>query len=260
MKENGGQGSARNFGLQHATGEYIAYVDADDYVDLDMYEKMYQLSQKEKSDVVICGNKHVTMDSKIKKIEPAVVYNDKDLDIIFGQMAVWNKIYKKSLITSNNIEFRNKVWYEDIDFTIKLLLNNVKISFLNEPLYNYVLRPGSTMNNTNIARNLEILQAFDSMIEYFKAKKIYAKIYTKLTMLAIYHIYICGVTRVLRINGDNKRKKEVINIMINYVKNKFPDYQSNIYLKNLDKRKKIIYNLIECKNYWVIKLIFKIKK
>ena len=56
VKKNGGQGSARNFGLEKATGEYIGYVDSDDYIALDMYEKLYKKAKKEKADVVICDN------------------------------------------------------------------------------------------------------------------------------------------------------------------------------------------------------------
>ena len=69
IKENGGQGSARNFGLEYAKGEYIAYVDSDDYVETNMFEEMYNIASKENSDIVICGNNVVSLDYKIIKEE-----------------------------------------------------------------------------------------------------------------------------------------------------------------------------------------------
>ena len=59
VKENGGQGSARNFGLKKATGEYIGYVDSDDYVELDMYEKLYNKAKESNFDIVVCGSYNV---------------------------------------------------------------------------------------------------------------------------------------------------------------------------------------------------------
>lgn len=259
IKENGGQGSARNYGLKYASGEYIAYVDSDDYVEKDMYKDMYTLAKKENSDIVICGNSVVSMDSKIIKIEPSIIYNDKNLDILFGKMAVWNKIYKKDLLLKNNIEFRSKVWYEDIDFTTKLLFDNVNISFIDKPFYDYLLRPGSTMNNSNINRNLELIQAFDEMINYFKKKNIYEEVYDKLEFLCLYHLYICGITRVINADTNFKEKKVIINKFIEYIDNNFKTFKSNKYIKYIDRNKKLVYKLINLKLYRIIQLIFKTK-
>lgn len=260
IKENGGQGSARNFGLLKAKGEYIAYVDSDDWVEKYMFEEMYNLGIKENSDIVVCGNKVVSMTDEILKIEPAIIYNNEVLDILFGKMAVWNKIYKKELLLKNNINFREKVWYEDIDFTAKMLFNSLKISFVDKPLYNYLLRPGSTMNNSNINRNLELLDAFDDLIKYFKKNKTYKKNYEKLEFLCLYHIYICGITRIINIDTKMKNKKVIINKYYTYINKNFKDFKSNKYIRYLDRNKKIIYRLINLKLYYIIQIIFKIKK
>ncbi len=255
-KKNGGQGSARNLGLKYATGEYIAYVDSDDYIELDMYEKMYNKAKEDDANVVVCGHKLVSMDGNIIETYLPCITNDTYSDILLGNMAVWNKIYKKDII---DIDFREKLWYEDIDFTAKLLFKQNKISFVNEALYNYLLRPGSTMNNKNVKRNLELLSAFDSMISYFKKKKIYKKVYDKVEFLAIYHIYIMGITRIIRIDLPNKDKKEIINEYIKYMNNNFPQYKKNTYLKCINKNRKLIYILINFRLFGIIKLMFKIK-
>ena len=241
-------------------GEYIAYIDSDDFIDCNMLEKMYDLAKNNKSDIVICGAKVVSTDNKVLKEEPSILFNDTILDILYGKMAVWNKLYRKSLISKKNLEFRSKVWYEDIDFTAKALFDeNIKIAFLNDNLYNYLLRPGSTMNNSNLMKNLDLLLSFDEIIEYFKQNNIYQIHYQKIEFLAVYHIFICGITRLINISDDKKLKKEIIKKYREYVIKKFPTYKNNEYLKYLDRNKKIIFTLVKLKLYFVIKIIFKIK-
>ena len=259
IKENGGQGSARNYGLLQAKGEYIAYVDSDDWVETNMFEEMYNKAISDNSDIVVCGNNVVSMSGEIIKVEPAVIYNDTNLDILFGKMAVWNKIYKKELLLKNKIEFRQKVWYEDIDFSVKILFDSLNVSFVDKPFYNYLLRPGSTMNNSNIKRNLELNLAFDEMLDYFKKNNKLEKNYEKLEFLCLYHMYVSGITRVINCKVPMKDKKIIINKYIDYVKNNFKTFKNNKYIKYMDRNKKIIYNLINLKLYYIIQLIFKIK-
>lgn len=255
IKENGGQGSARNYGLEHATGEYIGYVDGDDYVEYDMYEKLYNKAKENDLDVVICGNYNVSEDYKNKTTDLEFTkFDDNFINALLGKKAVWNKIYKRNIIGKTT--FRSKVWYEDFDFSIKVLTNAKKIDYVNEPLYDYLIREGSTMNNSNVDRNLEILLAFDEII---KNKK-YDKYREIIEFLAIDHIYISTIVRIINADVDKNKKKEVIDKLINYMNNNFPNYEKNKYINSLSKNRKIIYNLIKNKKYKTIKLIFKIKK
>lgn len=256
IKENGGQGSARNFGLQKAEGEYIGYVDSDDYVELDMYEKLYNKAKKENLDIVICGSHNVTEEG-LKTIElDRQIFKDKKKNAFFGRMAVWNKIYKKDLLLNNNSTFRSKLWYEDLDFTLKILSKAKKVGYVNKPFYNYLIREGSTMNNSNVNRNLEILLAFDEVIKDNSLEDYHSII----EFLVVDHIYISAIVRVVNATADKNKKREVINKLINYVKTNFPDYKKNEYLHTLSRNRKLVYKLINQKAYWLIKLIFKIKR
>ena len=256
IKENGGQGSARNFGLEKAEGEYIGYVDSDDFIELDMYEKLYNKASKNNLDIVICGSYNVT-EAGIKTIElDRELFKDKKKNAFFGRMAVWNKIYKRELLLNSGIKFRSKLWYEDLDFTVQILCMAKKIGYVNKPFYNYLIREGSTMNNSNVDRNLEILLAFDEVLKNPTVKDNKQLI----EFLGVDHIYISAVVRVLTACVSNDRKKEVIRKLIAYVKEKFPNYKNNEYLMLLPRNRKIVYKLINLKQYWLIKLIFKIKR
>lgn len=253
IQENGGQGAARNTGLLHAKGEYIGYVDSDDYVEENMYEELYKKAKEEDSDIVICGN------NVVKENYEFLSKEDVDKEFLLGKMAVWNKIYKKNIIVDNKIQFRSKVWYEDLDFTMKVYFSSKKISYVDKPLYNYLLREGSTMNNNNIKRNLELIEAFDSLIDYCKDKKIYNKAKDEIEFLCIYHMYIFAITRVLNTNNKYKDKIAIINKFKDYINSNFPNFKQNKYLYLLSKRRKLIYNLINLKFYCIIIGLFRIK-
>ena len=119
-QDNAGQGAARNAGYRIAKGKYIGYVDSDDYVDTNMFKKLYDKAKEDNSDMVICGCYNV--DEETGHMVSDCNQDIHKLDIenaIFGKMAVWNKLYRRELI--DGIEFRSKVWYEDLDFTIRVI-------------------------------------------------------------------------------------------------------------------------------------------
>ena len=260
IKENGGQGSARNYGLKKATGEYIGYVDSDDFVEKDMYKKLYNKAKENNYDIVVCGNYNVSEDYQNKNIDAFINNYNTDLEnIFFGKMAVWNKIYKRDILIKNKLEFKEKVWYEDLAFTLKAIMNSNTFAFIDEPLYDYLIREGSTMNNSNVQRNLEILDAFDDILSYIKHNK-KEEYFDKVEFLAIDHIYISAIVRVLKAEADDKVKRETINKLIDYMNKKFPNYKNNKYINTLSKNRKIIYKLINMKMYKLVDLIFKVKK
>jgi len=255
ITENGGVGAARNFGLTKATGEYIGYVDSDDYVEINMFEELYNKAKKDDLDIVICGSYNV--DEKTEKKQEDIdkrVFEDPYLNAFFGRPAVWNKLYKKSVI--NNIKFRTRKWYEDLDYTLKALSNANKIGYVDKPLYNYLIRPGSIMNNNNLERNLEILDTFDEINKYKNLENNKEII----EFLAVNHIFIVAVVRVINSEGTEDKKKSCINKLICYVKDNYPNFEKNKYLYLLSKNSKIIYKLIRFKQYKIVKLIFKIKR
>ena len=260
IKENGGQGSARNYGLKKATGEYIGYVDSDDFVEKDMYKKLYNKAKENNYDIVVCGNYNVSEDYQNKNIDAFINNYNTDLEnIFFGKMAVWNKIYKRDILIKNKLEFKEKVWYEDLAFTLKAIMNSNTFAFIDEPLYDYLIREGSTMNNSNVQRNLEILDAFNDILSYIQHNK-KEEYFNKVEFLAIDHIYISAIVRVLKADSDKNIKKETIEKLINYMNKNFPNYKSNKYINTLSKNRKIIYKLINIKMYGLINLIFKVKK
>lgn len=262
-KENGGQGSARNLGLTNAKGEYISFVDSDDYIELDMMEKMYDEASKNNLDVVICGYKNINNE----KIENYYVSKDLIQDTldnknskIFNTISPWSKIYNREFLLKTNIKFiEEKLWYEDLPYSIKILSQTNKIGFVNEPLYNYLIRENSTMNNNKLLKNLDLIVQIEDVIEFMKDNNLWDEFSSEIEFVAINNILISGITRIIRANGNKKIKKEVIKRFLDYMNTNFSNYKENKYLGRLSKNKKIIYKLICLKQYFLVRLIFKIK-
>ena len=135
-----------------------------------------------------------------------------------------------------NINFN--VYYFSIDPKIEACKNTYWMHY--EPLYYYLKRNGSTMNNSNVKKNLEILDAFNDILSYIKHNK-KEEYFNKIEFLAIDHIYISAIVRVLSADTDNKIKSETINELICYMNKNFPNYKNNEYVNTLSRNRKIIY-------------------
>ena len=170
-KENGGPGAARNYGIEKCTGEYITFVDGDDFLEKDAYQKAMEKISSEKSDLCIFGYKKIYKD-KIKNISvkksfyklpdiKKVILSKNDDTSIF----LWNKIFKKSIILENRIFLLEQKYFEDNSFIYRYLFFTNKISILEkEYLYNYVQREGSLTKSLD----LDIIQQKERTIERMK--------------------------------------------------------------------------------------------
>ena len=166
-KPNGGQAEARNVGLKTAQGDYIFFVDSDDYLyDENVLQKL-SVRLDADPDVVaflhvkwfessgllgkFCGKLFVSTPSKTA----ADIYCELiDRDAYFN--SPWSKVIKRSILVDNNIEFENGLLGEDNDWYYKVIEHIETLELINEPLYVYRQRAGST-THTSTAKNLEDL-------------------------------------------------------------------------------------------------------
>lgn len=239
IKENGGISDARNYGLKYATGEYIGFVDSDDYVCVDMFEKMYDKAASKDFDVVVCNVNYIC--GKKTKCIPSLVDDDIfDNDLIKRQMidiypTVWNKIYKKSLF-DNDVRFKNDVWYEDVDFLYRMFPYIKSIGVIKEPLINYVSREKS-ITKTFDKRLYNYIDNWNGIVDFYKENGFYNKYYDEIEYC--YCRYLLATFVKGAIKFPKNEFKTAVNIAIDNVKEKFPNYKKNKYLKCSSKGKYI---------------------
>lgn len=177
-KKNGGLSSARNAGLEIATGQYIGFVDSDDWIDRDMYDKLLNLAEKNEADIVQCEYLEA-YDNKI------IIHNNENSEFVvldrfealeklinFGKYHVngvvsWNKIYKRTLF--DDIRFPVGKLNEDEFTTYKLLHKCNSIIFLKEKLYYYRQTPNSIMNKKFNVKRLDLLDAVKELLIFLKS-------------------------------------------------------------------------------------------
>lgn len=232
-KENGGVASARNEGVKHSTGAYIGWIDSDDFACPNMFERLYQLSQENDADIVVCGNYVNEINENDNKSE---IYTKKAKDIMPDVLLdnitshLWNKLFKRELF--NDIVFPNISVAEDVAVVHKIFEKADNVTFTNEKLYLYFRRRSNNLtNNYKLMAENRICRA-----EQFIDRSTYAmdkdlkEVSDKLFAKGV-HFYISGYLYQLISNDICRTGKEEIR---NTLKS-FDKKLKNTYISKIDK-------------------------
>ena len=177
-KKNEGVSSARNFGLEKATGMYIAFVDSDDYLENDMYELMFKNLIENKSDIAICNiyledlNKKILFNYRAKDM---MFFKDKYPTYSYYNPSisgyVCNKLYVRKVIYSlknSYIKFNSNITIAEDDlFNYEIILNNsqLKYTYIDKKLYHYILNGDSVTSKTYNEKKLTYFDAKEKEID-----------------------------------------------------------------------------------------------
>lgn len=185
---NGGESNARNKGLQAATGDFIGFVDGDDWLELDMYEKLYELICKDESDLAAVGY-FIDKDNKsipaINEWEiPEGVYSrDKFLEYVYHRDKhravtswIWCKLFRRNILMN---EENNALLFDelirlggDLIFFAQAMLNVKKVSYSPDPYYHYYQRGSSTYHTKQPEIWMDLVKTYEILIKLFYSNKI----------------------------------------------------------------------------------------
>ena len=239
-KENGGLSDARNYALPYAKGEYIAFLDSDDYVEKTMYKDMYELAKKEDSDMVECNFYWEYPDKK--KEDVGVVYNGKKEMLEKVRVVAWNKLIKKEVLEKSKVTFPKGYRYEDVEFTYKLIPYLDKVSFLKKPCKHYIQREGSISNNQN-ERNKEIFDVLEHVIDFYKENDLYDEYKDELEYIYIRYAFCSSLLRIVKIKDEFVQRK-LLDLTWEKVNTTFPNWKKNPVLKKKKDLKSIYLKTI----------------
>lgn len=233
-RSNHGIGKTRNFGIKETTGEYITFLDSDDYLPNDAIDNLYKLAQKNKLDLVVSDYYVDNKNIKSEKIKSFPITNIKNNpNLIFDiNLAPWNKLYKKELI--ENIKFEENLKYEDAPFVIESIIKAKRIGKLDKETYYYVVNSNSetTIRDERIFDIFKILDIIGRLVEN---KKQLTEVYKTLCIRII-----CNYNIQQRYQKKLKTANRFINKGFYYMKKVDPKYKHSVYFKNRSKNKALI--------------------
>ena len=253
IKENGGLSSARNFGLEKASGDYVLFLDSDDYYEPNTIEV---LKQNVIDNDIVVFKMFIDSENYIKKA-PLDASENVDGDLVkkylVANPSACNKMIKKSLFDDNDISFLLNRYYEDLGTTPLLATKTNKIKFIDNNLYHYLKREDSIMNKSNYNKKIEdIFYVVDFVSHYFKNNGVYEKYKDEIEFIYIHHLLRAGGIRFL-----DYQRFDMVNKIRDIIKKDYPNFTKNKYFKKYSFKQKIMCRLLYNGNYNIIKLLRK---
>lgn len=172
-KANGGVSSARNVGLDAAEGDWISFVDADDWIEISMIEELYDFAKEKDADVVISGDARVRNEKIVETHIPPTGIMSMPKDFAIYWQGPWAKLFKSTVLP--NIRFPDGISLaEDLLFTFKIFFTSEKIYGLSVAGYNYFINPVSAVNTITykkIEDELKVLKTIEEILDKNHADK-----------------------------------------------------------------------------------------
>lgn len=269
-KKNGGLSDARNAGLDIALGKYIGFVDSDDIIHPQMYEKLYNCINKSNLDIVQCKFK------KFRNVEELSVnlsdgdsnfkeYNNQEaiIDLIDNNkinVNAWNKLYKRELFQNERYP-KGKI-HEDEFLTYKLIYNSSKVGYIDEELYYYYENNNGIMNGSNILKRLDRIEALEERNSFFLKngnKELYNKSNTAL-FFALNKLYFIFKRNKMLKNDTvhiNLLKDKISKTACTLVDNTYLS-QKNRTIVNLINKNKVFINIYYIQN-WLLSIFYRVR-
>ncbi len=242
-EENGRQGRARNIGLECASAPYIGFVDSDDWVEPDMYEKLYHKIVENNCDIAMCRSYRDTgvegrelpprqtgEASRMLKIDTT---EKRRIFIACSSMEflVWNKLYRAELLRDNAIYFPEQLAYEDHYFTMLLYFYARKVYILEERLYHYFVNEQSTVMATGATHHFDILTVNTLLWEECEKRGLMQEYKTEISYQFLALCYLISmkmmILRLPQVPYDYfvRLREETLK--------RVPDYKENPYVQEL---------------------------
>lgn len=248
-KENGGAGSARNIGIENACGEFIKFVDADDYLNVDILEKMYTIA-KDFNVSLVRGNYQTVIGpfkmkdkcswSDIEGSQVVDVSKNKDY-IVTETPGIGNKLFSRELI--GDLRFPEKTKWEDLAIMPIVIASSEKVFHMDEPVYNYRVNMNTTIKDfiNTIPNILDIIRCVDNIETQMKLRGLSEEYKGQIESLYILHTLFRVENAMLWIDFPYDKKEIVISSLLGILDAKYPNWQNNNIVE-LYKTKNGLFN------------------
>ncbi|MEG1597211.1 MAG: glycosyltransferase family 2 protein [Bacilli bacterium] len=253
-KENGGQASARNLGVSKASGEFLSFIDSDDYINIKTLAKAYEKAVSERADIVVFDIVKLTNENEEEHISYENLSLNEVTNYVISDPSPCNKIFRRKLFSENNVRFLEGKIYEDLAVIPTLVCYTNKICHLNEFLYYYVIHDNSTMRFNKYSQKLnDIFYALDFLEKVFIESKKYDNFKEEIEFIFIEHLLHGASLRFLNYREGHEDLQNIRKL----IKEKYPRFYKNKYFKLRDWKYKLFCNLIYYNQIIIIKKIIR---
>ncbi len=242
--ENGGLGAARNVGLEVSSGDFVFFLDSDDRLAEGALREILEELTPDR-DMLIFDFLSINSDgSVIERMFGCGKAGDVSLssfpELLLAYPSGCNKICRRSLFLDHDIRFPGRVWYEDLRTMPKLYPLTEHIYAAGKPWYLYLMRSGSITNSAKLSRNLEIIDAVDDLLGYYRACGLYETYRAQLDYVAFYNMFLTASVRVCRADAASSVLPQLRDAFLQ----RFPAYAQNPYIRTMSKKHRLLTKLL----------------
>lgn len=231
-KQNGGLSDARNYGLTYVTGEYVAFIDSDDFVEPTMFERLYNLSNHGQKKIVEANFVWEFPHKKRMDIGPQI--NSIKEYLVHGRVVAWNKIYQTNWLKEIGVLFPVGRLYEDQEFFFKIVshLKNVdEIGFDTKVEVHYVQRKTS-ISYSESTKVADIFSIYENIIEYYQKRNLYDEYFEEIEYRTVRNLLCNVLIRKVLVQRKRQLRILLLNRTKTFINEHFKHWKKNSYLKN----------------------------
>jgi len=248
-KQNGGLSDARNYAIPHASGEYISFLDSDDFVEPALYEKL-AACMDQGSDVAVTDIEYWYQDPARRYVMkgmsswPAETVQKRAM---LSPMFAWNKMYRASWFREKGYRYPVGTWYEDTPVTTRIFAHSAAIGYVPECLMHYRQREGSIMSSAADPRIRQIFDVMAMVRSNFEQDGLAGQYRDELEYLHIEHLRLYGMFRFIRSPYWKELYEESGRVMSTC----YPRWKENPYLSNLNFKNRIFLRFYGSGTAWL---------
>lgn len=246
--ENGGPGNARNFGLRSAAGEYILFIDSDDYISSDCIEKIdtienydilfFDYNREKNGKTVSCKTLRTIDQNPISR----------DTALLWSTSSICGKVFRRSIISQNGIYFPDLLRFEDFVFLVKCITKSEVLKYIDLNLYYYVDNDASIVHKHSNTGSKYARKALNLLNEELK-------LYSPLIVEALYIREILYVTVREQLGNYND---EILKNTVRVIEEQYPKWRKNPYIKKFKPIQRILLGIVGVRGYFILKIAGKV--